>query len=72
MVEDGGGKGKGRQRDGYIKKTENEGKEREHRGLRISVHGVVKHCEYVERHREFMKQWDRWEKGAVKNVEKLQ
>ena len=64
MKDDRGGKGKGGQRVGYIKKTEKEGK-REHIGLRGGVHGMIKHCECVGKHRDFMKQRDRQVKKGL-------
>ena len=65
--------GKGKRRAGSWIHQENRkrgGKKREHIGLRGGAHGMIKHCEYVGKHRDFMKQRDRQEKGAVKSAER--
>lgn len=67
MEGDRGEKGKSGQRVGYIKETEEE--KREHIGLRGGVHDMVKHCEHVGKHRDFMKRRDRQKKGTIKSAE---
>jgi len=56
---------------GTSRKRKKRGKEekREHIGLRGGVHDMIKHCERVGKHRDFMKRMDRQEKGTVKNAE---